>query len=115
MHADVQDRGALECIMTGIATALVKGTGQRKLTLSEKAFYANILTYGGPMVLKFVSANLLGASESTSRRFRKAHGHIDIGISEENITHVVGILDKYNLKVCFQHACPVYCLLPIVN
>ena len=64
------DKPSLVAILTGIAKGI--GGKLRHYSAAEHAFYSALMTYGGPLVHKFVSQNLLGPALGTTRRKRTA-------------------------------------------
>ena len=66
------EEGALENnsnmadIMKGMLQSMVDKQ-RRRYSVSEKSFYATLLSYGGPFLHDFVSKNLSGPALSTSR------------------------------------------------
>ncbi len=72
----------------GIAKAL-NGIAGRRLSKDEEVFYSTLLTYGGPLVHKFVSLNLQGPGVGTTRRHR-TNGRVEFQLKklEQNINQV---------------------------
>jgi len=68
------------------------------LTIEEKYFYSSLLTLGGPLVCTFVSNNLLGASLSSTRKFR-ASGSIDfqLAVCKNNVTKIANLMKEFKL------------------
>ena len=93
---DSDKTGVAVDIIGGMAKALMTGRQKRVYTKNEKAFYSMLLSYGGPMLHKFVSLNLLGASIDTSRRVLRNKPKLHFNSFDSNIKAVVDIMKMYN-------------------
>ena len=81
-------------MMTTILRSVL-GAQRLRLSPEEKAFYSTLLTWGGPLVMKFVSANLLGPSESTIRRFRSNLFSFSVSDWAQNVPQVTCHSQKF--------------------
>ena len=95
----LKDDSALKDILTGISRAVRFGRASAgKRSENEKVFYCMLMQYGGPLVHKFVSKNLMGPDERTTRRHRAKQKRFTYGFAEEHVQFANEVLESYGLQ-----------------